>query len=115
MDVIRILNEIIAEIIGESEIPRRVALHAVVEAAVEVTQEQKLEFERHHLPPELLVGEALNKIKAVNVIDGDPIPPHQLEALKELIKKVALRKIRELEEEQLRKEGHGRKGKKKEA
>lgn len=111
--VIQIIGELATEILEEFKLSKREVLHKVVEAAVEVTQEQKPEPECGEYDANLIAGRALNKIKAVNVIDGDPIPAYQLEALKELIKKVALRKIRELEEEQLRKKGHGKKGQKK--
>ena len=41
----------------------------------------------------------LSKNVRVVVVEGDPIAEYKLEALKELIKKVALRKIIQMEEE----------------
>jgi hypothetical protein len=42
---------------------------------------------------------ALDKIVKVDVLEGEPMPAHRVEVLKDLLRKVALRKLAEMREE----------------
>ena len=42
---------------------------------------------------------ALDKVVRVDVLEGDPMPAHRIEVLKDLLRKVALRKLAEIREE----------------
>lgn len=112
MHIKAVVKQIAIELIPESKLSEERVLEEVIDAGLEVLKglREELRGESEWLH-ELCVDEALDRIKFVNVIDGDPIPAYQLEALKELIKKVALRKIRQLEEEQLKARSHGKKRK----
>lgn len=104
MDIKAVVRQITAELTAESKLPKDQVLDQVIDAGIEVLK--SLEKEQRGEPVQFYIAEALDRIKTVNVIDAEPIPAYQLEILKELIKKVALRKIRELEEEQLKAATH---------
>ena len=42
---------------------------------------------------------ALDKVISVEVLEGEPMPAHRIEVLKDLLQKVALRKLVEMREE----------------
>lgn len=96
--ILKIVDELVTELCKDSKLTKSQVLHTVANAAEEVLQ--RPEFRDY--AKRILYDKALDKIEVVEVTDGDQIPPHRLEVLKELIKKVALRKIRQMEEEQLR-------------
>jgi hypothetical protein len=99
-DIKAIVEEITAEFTKALDLPKDQVFDRVIDAGLEVLK--ALEDKQQSKLLDVSISEALDKIKAVNVIDSEPMPAYQLEILKELIKKVALRKIRELEEEQLK-------------
>ena len=105
-DIKAIVEEITAEFTEALDLPKDQVFDRVIDAGLEVLK--ALENKQQSKPVEPSISEALDKIKTVNVIDGEPIPAYQLEILKELIKKVALRKIKEFEEEQLKSAAHGK-------
>jgi hypothetical protein len=101
-DITVIVKQIASELSQKSRLSKRRILDVVIDSGIETIRSLERQKESGKpLPP--VISEALNKIKTVKVIDGDTIPIYQMEALKELIKKVALRKLKQLEEEQLRK------------
>jgi len=101
-DIRVIVEEIASELSKKVKLPRRRVLDIVIDSGIK-TLESLERQKKSGKPLSLYISKALDKIKTVKVIDGDTIPAYQMEALKELIKKVALRKLKQLEEEQLRK------------
>ena len=41
----------------------------------------------------------MDKIVRIEVLEGEPIPAHRIEVLKDLLRKLALRKLAEMREE----------------
>ncbi len=95
-----IVHQLVADIKKEHDLPRIVILQAISEAVDEITKQ----YEQCPAAYTPAISEALNKIRIVTVTRGDSMPAYQLEALKELIKKVALRKLQQLEEQELKKQ-----------
>jgi hypothetical protein len=95
-----IAHQLLTEIRREHKLPRLLILQIISESVDEIIKK----YEQRPATYTPAIAEALDKIKTVTVTRGDPMPAYQLEALKELIKRVALRKIRQLEEYQLEKQ-----------
>lgn len=98
-----IVPRLVAEIRREHKLPKIIILQIISDALDEIIKR----YEQRPAAFALGVSEALDRIKAVTVTRGDAMPAYQLEALKELIKKVALRKISQLEEHQLKEQKPG--------
>ncbi len=95
-----IVPQLVSEIRKRHKLPKIIILQIISEAVDEIIANYDQRPETY-TPT---ISEALNKIKTITVARGDPMPAYQLEGLKELIKKVALRKIRQLEDLQLEKQ-----------
>lgn len=96
----KIVSEIIAELKEKVSLPLDVIKEVVIKAADEQLTEAKK-------PSGIVI---LHRLKLrVKIKEGSPIPEHKLEALKKLIKKAALRKLKKIEEEELQKTKKGKK------
>ena len=105
--VLRIISDLNQELSRGTGLSEDAIGKAVAESAIKVFQEQGISIIQKPTTPHEKVIDWKNL--EVSVEDGDEIPEHNLEGLKKLIRKVALRKLKALEEQMGKQEESSRK------